>query len=509
MLGIFNGTRADHPLADPREAKRVLEALPASDALRSLEELAHWFESVRAEASFRPEQRAQLVQLLDEAGQASARKLGREYLSALRQGKRQEARLWTAIHAFWQASALGYATCLDAYATGVKGADALKRSLPLLGVRALRAMAARLKWLHLRYGPIDQQLWTMLCRSYALLETKKLARTAVVVYPGVSGESTPELEFLRAMMFNACSPDSLLPEEIEIAERVIAHWSADLVLTLAHTSETPYWIDLAQAAPPVRMARPPQASPTVRFFGTRRGFAELDGLIGQIRKTREIPSALGLGGAYAPDTVLGVLEHLAHCCAPKLAERRHPRHRVKSRLTIAWGFDGILRVLRPGDAAAAESAAFESWIVDNVSVGGFGALVPHVSGDWLRIGCLLALQPEGGDNWLIGVIRRLSRPSLQQAAVGIQTLARSALAIELRVQTSASVSLDTETAILLDSAQLGGEVQVLLRPGAHAPGETFVLDYKGLRTMLLPTSVVERRSDYELVRCRHLIRDAA
>jgi len=135
--------------------------------------------------------------------------------------------------------------------------------------------------------------------------------------------------------------------------------------------------------------------------------------------------------------------------------------------------------------------------------------VPHVPGDWLRIGCLLALQPEGGDNWLIGVIRRLSRPSLKQAAVGIQTLARTALPIELRVQTSASVSLDTETAILLDSAQLGGEVQVLLRPGAYAPSETFVLEYKGLRTMLLPTDVVERRSDYELVRCRHLIRDAA
>jgi len=144
-----------------------------------------------------------------------------------------------------------------------------------------------------------------------------------------------------------------------------------------------------------------------------------------------------------------------------------------------------------------------------VSVGGFGALVPQVRGDWLRIGCLLAMQPEGGDNWLIGVVRRLSRPSLQQAAVGIQTLARSAAPIELRVHVGATMTLDTETAILLDPNQLGGEVQILLRPGVHAPGESFTFDYKGLRTMLLPVGVAERRHDYELLRCSHLIRDAA
>jgi hypothetical protein len=509
MLGIFKGPRSDHPLADLKEAKRLLEALPPGDALRALEEIAHWLESVGAEASFKPETRAQLVQLLDEAGQAPARKLAREYLSASRLGKQQETKLWTVIHQFWAHSALGYVTCLDAYATGAKGGDALKRSVPLLGVRALRALAAQLKWLQLRYGPVDERLWTMLCRTYAFLESRKLARASVAVYPVVAAESTPELEFLRAAMFSACSPDSLLPPEIEIAERAIALWSPSFLLVPQHQPETPYWIDLAQGKPPVRIARSPQPAPSVRFFGAGRASAELEAMADQVRKTREVPPAISLGGACAPDTVLGVLEHLEQCWAPKLAERRHPRHRVKSRLTIAWGFDGILEVLRPGEAQSLDATRFESWIVENVSVGGFGALVPQVRGDWLRIGCLLALQPEGGDNWLVGVVRRLSRPSLQQAAVGIQTLARSAAPIELRVQVGNTQTLDTETAILLDPDQLGGEVQILLRPGVHAPGESFIFDYKGLRTMLLPVGVAERRHDYELLRCRHLIRDAA
>jgi hypothetical protein len=107
------------------------------------------------------------------------------------------------------------------------------------------------------------------------------------------------------------------------------------------------------------------------------------------------------------------------------------------------------------------------------------------------------------------VIRRLSRPSLSQAAIGIQTLARTAVPVELRVQVGNTTTLGTESGILLDPHQLGGEVQVLLQPGVHAPGQSFILDYNGLRTMLLPIGVAERRHDYELLRCRHLVRDAA
>jgi hypothetical protein len=510
MLGIFGGTRSDRPLADLKEVKRIVAALPAADAFQSLEELAHWLELVRAEADFKPEHRAHVVQLLDEAGQAPARKLGREYLAASRQGKQQEHKFWTAIHAFYSRTALGYVTALDAYVTGAKGGDTLKGSVPLLGVRALRALAHELKWLQFRYGPLDERLWTMMSRIYALLESRKLARTRVVPYPGLGADSTAELEFLRAAMFSACSPGSLLPPEIEIAERVINQLSPGFLLVLQHQPDTPYWIDLARGAGPVRIARQPQPAPSLRFFGAGRAFAEIDTMAQQIRSTRDVPAALTLGGTCSPDTAIGVLEHLEHCWSTKLPERRHPRHRVKSRLTIAWGFDGIQQVLAPGNSLTFDGSTYESWIVENVSVGGFGALVPQVRGDWLRIGCLLAMQPEGGDNWLIGVIRRLSRPSLSQAAVGIQTLARTAKPVELHVQMgNTTTALGTEAGILLEPNQLSGEVQILLNPGVHAPGQNFMFDHNGLRTMLLPTAVAERRHDYELLRCRHLVRDAA
>jgi hypothetical protein len=509
MLGIFGGTRSDHPMADPREAKRLLAALPASDVCQALEEATHWLESVTIEPTFTPERRAELIQLVDEAGQPIARKVGRDYLGSSRIGKHQETRLWTLVYGYWKASALAYVTCLDAFAIGQKGADALKGAVPLLGVRALRALATQLKWLHVRYGPIDDRLWQMINRTYSMLESRKLARSRVTVFPGVAAESTPEQEFMRVVMFHACSPDSLLPQELELAERVIANWTPKFTLVKEHQPDTPYWIDLAGALPPVRIARPPQPGGGLRFFGAGAAFVELDQLIQQIRNTREFPASLGVGETITADTALGVMEHLQACWSPKPAERRHPRHRVKSRLTIAWGFDGILETLAPGDSLTFDASTYESWIVENVSVGGFGALVPEVRGDWLRIGCLLAMQPEGGDNWLIGVVRRLSRPSMQKAAVGIQTLARSAVPVTLRLHNGSTTSLDTETGILLNPGAPDGEMQVLVRSGVHAPGQSLSFDLNGRHTVLLPVGVPERRNDYELLRCRHLVRDAA
>jgi hypothetical protein len=508
MIAIFSSTRSDHPMADLKEAKRLLAALPA-EPLAALDELAHWLESVTTEAAFKPELRAQLVQLIDETGQIPARKLAREYLGASRQGKLQESKHWSVVHAFWKASALGYVTCLDAYATGAKGGDALKGAVPLLLVRALRSLATQLKWLYLRYGPLDERIWGMISGVYALAEARKHARTKVTVYPGVPAESTAEQEFLRVAMLSACSPDSLLPNEIELAEKVIAGSTAKFLLAREHQAETPYWIDLTAGQPPARIARQPQPSPGIRFFGAGPAFADLVALLQQIRNTREFPPALGVGETLTPEAALAVLEHLESSWSTRLPERRHTRHRVKSRLTIAWGFDGILEVLAPGDSLSFDAATYESWIVENVSVGGFGALVPQVRGDWLRIGCLLAMQPEGGDNWLIGVVRRLSRPSLQQAAVGIQTIARGAVPVQLRVHSGHIVSDGAETGILLNPTSPEGEMQLLVRAGVHAPGQSFSFDLNGRHTVLLPVGVPERRTDYELLRCRHLVRDAA
>ncbi len=509
MLQLFRRSKPDHPMADLKEAKRILGEVPVNDAFKAIEELTSWLESVGAAEGFKPEHRAQLLLLLDESAQVHARKLSRDYLGAIRPSKFQENRLWLVLFAYWRQAAMSLATCIDLYATGAKGGDALKNTMPLLAVRAMRALAAQLKWQSFRYGPMDPLLWGILYKIYSLAESRKFAKAKVQVYPGVPGESSAEIEFLKAVMFSASSPDSLLPLETELMERLVAHYAPGFVL-LEKTEGCAYWVDLAGSVAPLRLIKPPQPLPMLRYFSAGSGLADIEKVQQIIKSTGAVPSAVNLGGAYEPSTVLDVLEHIAIYWSRSPPERKAPRHQVKSRLVVTHGFDGLMGALEPAGTLDFDEAAEESWIVQNVSAGGFGAMIPQIKGDWLKIGCLLGLQPEGGKNWVVGVLRRLSRDKPQQASVGIQTIAKSASIVLLRMPSGQPGGNEaSELGLLLAplSHASSGEAMVLLRSGAWVPGQNLEIDTDGLSLVLMPIGVVERGEDYELVRFRQMIRD--
>jgi len=81
MLNLFGGSKSDHPMADLKEARKILDEVPAGDAHKALDELAHWLESVRGAQGLKPDYQAQLYLLIDEAAQLHLRKLQRDYLS--------------------------------------------------------------------------------------------------------------------------------------------------------------------------------------------------------------------------------------------------------------------------------------------------------------------------------------------------------------------------------------------------------------------------------------------
>lgn len=510
MLKFFGSAKPDHPMADIKEARKILDDIPAGDAHKAVEELFHWHESVRTVDGFKPEYRAELVQVIDDAAQVHVRKLSREYLSAPRLSKFQEARLWGAVHEYWRQSALSFTGCLDIFAAGAKGSDALKPIVPLFVVRALRALAAQMKWQYLRYGPFEESLWGSFAKVYALAETRKIAQVRVVPYPGVPGESSAEQEFLKAVMLSASSPNSLLPLEMEIAERLIAHYSASFKLVLEQQPDIAYWVDLASGQPPLRVARPPKHAPTLRFFAAGKAEPDLERLIQAVKATGAVPSDVNLGASYDIETVLSVLGHLAMHWSPKPPARKSPRHNVKSRLKVTHGFDGVCDVLDPEQSLDFDEALIESWIVENVSAGGFGAAIPQIKGEWLRIGALVGLQPDGGTNWLIGVIRRLSRESAQQGSVGVQTLARHGQVLTLHPEGGSMVSgKDSERAILLDGQSAAGEVELLMRPGSAIPGQNLQYERDGQAYLLLLAGTLESGEDYDRVRFRQMVRDTS
>ena len=504
-MKLFGGAKQDHPLADPKEAKRLLEGLPANDPVKAVDELMHWLESVTVAESFKPQARIQLLLMLDDAAQPRVRKLSKDYFGTARPSRFQENRLWTALHGFWKQAGYAYARSIDQFVQGVKGAEAAKAQLPVLLARALRCFAQQIKWMHMRYGPIDLASWGVFNSVYAYAEARQLAQSKVIVYPGVAGDgnSTPQLEFLKGAMFSASAPDGLLPLEVELAERLIGAFVPRFVLGTALAPAFVFWTDLAQAMTPARASRAPQPRPGLRCFGAGAALAEVHEQAERLMVSGQVPPELNFGGKYEPHVALEVLRHLHMYWSPQSPERKTQRHAVKSRLSVTYGYEGVVGALGGGDSLDFDNQNSESWIVENVSAGGFGAAVPQLKGDWLRVGVLLALQPEGGNNWVLGVVRRVNKTTGQQARVGIETLSKTPVLSKFAVS---GVKTVTEQGVLLRNGE-AAETRIVLKPGVFAPAQNLEVAHGERHHVYIPQAVAERGEDYEIARFREMVRE--
>jgi hypothetical protein len=68
-------------------------------------------------------------------------------------------------------------------------------------------------------------------------------------------------------------------------------------------------------------------------------------------------------------------------------------------------------------------------------------------------------------------------------------------------------SRDSETAILLNPIDSAPEAQLLLRANVLVAGQNLELERNGKVYLLLPAEGTEHGEDYDLIRCRQMIRD--
>jgi hypothetical protein len=505
MIGLFGRSRPDHPMADARSARRILEELPR-DPVKALEELGHWHESVSQFADFRPDARTEVLLLIDAAAEERVRKVTREYLAPGRLSRFQENRLWTAANGYWRHAGLALARAVDLFVQGAKGVERAKPQLPLLLVSALRALAQQILWAYLRYGPHDPVVWGAFNRIYGYAEAQGLAQAQVTTRAGALQGTTPQLEYLRGLMLSAGAPESLLPAHLVLAEKLVGCFVHLMRIRAGRSAEVPFWTDVQGSMVPLRASRLLQPGAGVRFFGAGAALGELEALRDRLRAAKAPQADLGVGAPVERDDALELLEHLLKCWSPQAPARKHQRHAVKSRLDVANGWSGVLEALDPSASLSFDGGGMESWVVENASAGGFGALVAALKGDWLRVGVLVAMQPEGGNNWLVGIVRRVQKTTGSQARVGVETLAHSPEIAQFSLGPGEAPS---EIGVLLRPAAPGAtEVRIALRPGVFAPGHNLECrDAAAAQRVFVPTRLVDRGEDYEIARFRELVRD--
>jgi len=492
-LKWLGGGKPDHPLADDKTAKDVLSALSPNDPAKALQDIREFIETVVATEGFKPERRGEVMLLLDDTAQAHLKKLARDYLSNPRLPKFQETRMWGDLFGLWKDLAAGYATCIAQYTAESGSIGKLKAQLPLFCLRAVRAVAAQLKWHYMHYEQGDAAVWQALGKVYRFAEDRKVQRESVLIYAGVPVSSSAEREFMKTLMLAASSPDCLMPLDIELAERVVAHFSASFLISNVHQPQATYnWVDLASGVPPKRLTQTPPASPSLRFFAAGAAIGQLDNVI-RIVESGAVPADLNLGGTYEPVKVLGVLKHLKMYWAATPPVRKNDRYAVKHRLTVVNSFAGILARLKEGGEAA--NAAAESWVTENISAGGIGAVLEKSQGDWVRIGKLVGLSVEGGSGACsVGVVRRCSRLSPQQSSIGIRTFAKEAFAVTV------GGPEEREALLLNDGRALREETMICQRIGAFDKRASPSMAFDGHTYLLIPIEVSVTGEDFEVAR---------
>ncbi|MGH8634348.1 MAG: hypothetical protein ACRET7_09470, partial [Burkholderiales bacterium] len=428
------GGKVDHPMSDAKRAREVIDALPVNDPAKSLEEITEWLDSINQIAEFKLNQRFENIELLDGAARNPVRKLSQDYLSMHRQLKFQENRLWNANFGLWRQLGDGYLKCLKQYDDGLIGMTLIRKSLPVIVARAIRALTFQLKWKLLRYGPVEKRIWAELAQAYAIAEQRGFADSAIAIYPGARGEGTVKREFLTAMMLSASSPEGLPPLRQEIAERTAAHLAATFRISNRPDGCT-HCVDLASPGPAVRLFKGVEPGATLRFFGAGKGLADLNQLLGKIAETGAVPDGVNLGGDYGKDNVVGTFRHLAQYWSQNPPARSSERRPSVGRITVVPGLKDILKTLDPSDddtldfSLSQPAGSGESWIVEDVSDGGYGTIIPTVKSDWIRVGTLVGVQNEAAKYWGIGLIRRIMRDDKQQRHVGIQLLTTTAIPV--------------------------------------------------------------------------------
>lgn len=506
MFDRVIGGKPDHPMANMRKAREMVAELADAAALKALDQSVSWLGSISETREFKLDHRFELIALIDQGAKTHQFRLAQEYVDALRLQKSYENRVWNASFGFWKALGNGYLDCLQQFQAGAAVSAPMKKIMPVIVGRILRTVTLQLKWILLRYGLIESRIWRDLGNTYAFAESQGFAAERVVIYPGLHGETSAREEFLKALMFSTSAPDNLPPAQIHIAERTVAHFASRFVLQPKAVPGCHFFFDLSMHKPPVRISRSISMGPMVRYFGAGDAGEGLQELISAVEAKGAVPDGVNLGGVFDNATTLPVLMHLKQFWAGKPPLRGKPRRDLATRITVVPKFQEILgwiEVLM--DSSSLEfndPEASESWIVFNVSDGGYGAIVPKTKGDWLQIGSLLAIHPETTTANRIGVIRRLGKDSYDQNRVGIQLLGSTAFPI--RLAPSAGVTPDPASGqgsgalLLSDKPDKNGEVAVLMRAGSFMQNQNLKMRVRDKNYQLAPIRLIEGGNDFDL-----------
>lgn len=489
-------------MADARRAREIVRELPVHNAAKCCEEISRWLKSLCEAGEFTPERLFENISLLDAAAKEPTRLLMREFSIAA--DAAAQHRLWNTVNGVWRTIADAYGHGVAQCQRGSRRDKTVQRILPVQVARGIRALRKQLTWSLMRYDPPESRIWGELFRLYQVAEAGGFSDTRIEMYRDVHGSGSARQEFAKAIMISASSTLSVPADRQDLAQRLVAHFSIGFRVATSPLLGCNYRVDLAVARAPSRVARGPTGKPTHRYCSVGEGLNQLEQVISTVIESGSVPWYVNLGGSYPKEIVLGVLEHLRAHWSDTPPARRLSRRPTAASITVVRGLTGILRVVGANGARVADAGGIpgaETWVVENKSDFGYGAIVPGGRGAWARVGELVGVRSDGLRYWGIGIIRSMTRDQYQQRRVGIQLIGRAAIPVKLvrpAAVAAANGADGTVSGILLSTTlDEQGEIGVVIGKGLFNARESLEMGVNNMTYPLMPATVIEGGEDYD------------
>jgi hypothetical protein len=440
------------------------------------------------------------VDLIDRTGRPYYRTLADTFVQAHRGlTKFQEERIWSTVTAYLSELTRGYRLCLARCEVGASGSTLLMGLLPEITMRALRASATRMKWSYLHYRDIEPEHWEEVSGLYLLAESAGFAAKRMEIYKGARQDSSVQQEFLQAAMLAAASPASMLPEQLDVAERLIARCAPRFVIASRADTRFTHWIDLRGDGGPRRLPESRALAATARAIGAGPGLEELNRLAAGLEEGSVALGELGIGAEVDLEVVRATARHLARYWGPPLPGRRHPRQRDATRVAVLHGYDEVAAIL--GNLHYPFVSEEEHWLIDNRSPDGVHALVASPLGRWVKVGSLVAFRETDDAIWTTGLVRRLTRESDDTRLVAVETLARGGAGVTVLPHLTSKRTTQTEgtVCVLLPGRNgMGDEVRLLMPPNTFSESAPLEMRAYERRYLLIPVALLEGGADCQV-----------
>ena len=452
MLQWLNtlGKKADHPMYNVEAARRILEDLPEDDA-KALEQISENLETIAATPDFALADRIAVVKLVDEKGQVRAAALLKRFLRETKLKEIERRTLWQGLTEFWTNVSAACRSCVNEIEQGGKPGMPPHPEHHLLVARALRALAAEGKLLHMRYRKIPPRVWEELAALYAGAETQNYVADVIKAYPTDLLPTNVRQEFLRLLMTDIAAPDTEPLVELELAARVVGRMAAGFALHTTPDKSCPFCFDLARPGRPWRRRADTSESPTLRYFGVGRSGAELQEIIDRHVANPAEPEKR-FGDDFSVAEKMMVLKRLLRHWTGSETANPAPRVKIDANVKVAHGFaaaselvtriefsgmaelteDMRMRVKqRTGIALQAQeiTAQIDEWRERDASTWSIGVDVPRQHEGWASIGAVCTLLAPGMKAWWLGVIRRLARDEQDHVHAEFEIISKKPLSV--------------------------------------------------------------------------------